>query len=209
MIIYKLTNKINGKVYIGQTTQPLNRRLKDHFGRYTKCSALSAVIKKYGKHAFVAEVLDELNNVDDLNKAEIDYIKKYNSLCPNGYNLREGGENYRLTENQKVKISNTLKAKKIKPPSRKGSKLSQKHKEQISKKLKGRKKSGKTISKFKKTICKTGTSNKKVFCETDGLCFKSISDAAKYYGFSVSSVWRVCKKEKQYHKNKSFSYIGV
>lgn len=47
---------------------------------------------------------------NDLNKFELDYIKKYDSLVPNGYNLRDGGENGgKHNEETKRKISETLK----------------------------------------------------------------------------------------------------
>lgn len=206
MIIYKIENKINGKVYIGQTVKPLHRRIKDHFGKHSDCNAISGAIKKYGVDAFSVEIIEQCNDIEELNKAEIENIKKYSSLCPNGYNLREGGDNYRLTDSQKNKISKTLKAKGICPPSRKGSMISEEHRKAISKASK-RPRTREQIDKWKRNTIKTN--NKKVTCVEDQLCFKSLSDAAKYYNFSVSSIWRVCSGQKTSFKNKTFKYIGV
>jgi len=49
MIIYKITNKINGKSYIGQTIQKLEYRIGDHFSGHGNARRLSSAIKKYGK----------------------------------------------------------------------------------------------------------------------------------------------------------------
>lgn len=67
--IYKITNLINGKVYIGQTTQPIEKRFKSHCYK-DGCTKLYNAMKKYGKSNFSIELLEskELNSERELHK---------------------------------------------------------------------------------------------------------------------------------------------
>ncbi|AUR93441.1 GIY-YIG nuclease superfamily protein [Vibrio phage 1.187.O._10N.286.49.F1] len=88
--LYKITNTVSGKMYIGVTIDP-DRRWKQHKGMRTKCSALKDAIEKYGHEVFNFKILcagsDEY--IDEL---EIKAIEEYKTLVPNGYNLTLGGE---------------------------------------------------------------------------------------------------------------------
>lgn len=84
--IYKITNKINGKVYIGQSIH-IERRWKEHCRQSTN-SVISDAIKQYGKENFIFEVIEECNQ-EELNEKEEYYIQLYNSIVPNGYNVTE------------------------------------------------------------------------------------------------------------------------
>lgn len=90
MQIYKITNKINGKFYVGKTTKSLEERWEKH-QKYNKCPKLFASIKKYGANNFIIENLEFCNSQEDLNKKEIFWIKKLNAI-ENGYNLTHGGD---------------------------------------------------------------------------------------------------------------------
>lgn len=108
MIIYKATNLINNKTYIGQTVLDLNTRRRQHENsyKYKSCYAFSRAIKKYGKENFKWEVIDTATTVEELNEKESYYIEFYKSLTSqNGYNLKGGGDNSFLTEEVKQKIS--------------------------------------------------------------------------------------------------------
>lgn len=99
--IYKFTNKINNKAYIGQTRQKLKTRYRQHI-RDSKKDTLPfhLALQKYGEEKFEFSVVEEIELdskkelIDTLNKLEVKYIKKYNSLCPNGYNVQKGGNYY-------------------------------------------------------------------------------------------------------------------
>lgn len=139
--IYKITHKETQKSYIGQTIQDLDIRWRDHLKKSSNCRYLSYALTKYGEDTFeftlICICFDE-----DLNRFEIDYMKKYNTIAPNGYNLREGGNNGRQHEDTKKKISKTLKDKYAKQeiiPNRSflGKKLTSEHKAKISKSGKG------------------------------------------------------------------------
>lgn len=109
MIIYKITNNINGKVYIGQTINSLNRRFRQHCNR--KDRSLYWAIKKYSKENFTIEEIDGANSLSELNYLEQHYIFIYNSLAPNGYNLVPGGKNFTHLDSTKKKMSESAKIK--------------------------------------------------------------------------------------------------
>lgn len=93
--IYKVTNLINGKIYIGQTRQSIQTRWEQHrFSPYI-CHFHQA-IKKYGYENFKIEELCRLDLEEKelskkLNELEIKYIEKFDSYN-NGYNSTKGGE---------------------------------------------------------------------------------------------------------------------
>jgi len=105
MIIYKITNTINNKIYIGQTTKTLNERILYHlYDCKTEKLPLYNAINKYGWNNFKVEVIDNANTQEELNKKEIHWIKELNSLCPNGYNLTTGGSYGKHLEETKQKL---------------------------------------------------------------------------------------------------------
>ena len=88
MIIYKITNKINGKVYIGQTSRTLNARWKQHIRNAKKGvkTKFYNALRKYGADNFTAEVICKAYSNEELNDLEIYYIHKYDSIRI-GYNM--------------------------------------------------------------------------------------------------------------------------
>jgi len=104
-IIYCLRNKINGKQYIGQT-QDLNHRIIVHLLRKERKGVNKAIVK-YGYENFDLIILEK-TKIKDLNKAEIKWIKRYNTFKGSGYNLTEGGggaRGYKYSEARKKRIS--------------------------------------------------------------------------------------------------------
>ena len=88
--IYKITNLINNKVYIGQSVHP-NKRWTEHKQRAknkTDEYPIHLAIAKYGEENFSFEVLFF---TEDYNLKEKEVILAYNSLVPNGYNILPGG----------------------------------------------------------------------------------------------------------------------
>lgn len=96
MIIYKITNTVNGKVYIGLTIQPLNRRWDGHtsHSRDKKPPMLiSRAIARYGPDAFTVEQIATADTLEGLKALEIKLIAEHNSCKREyGYNLSIGGE---------------------------------------------------------------------------------------------------------------------
>ena len=108
--IYKITNKINGKVYIGQTIRTAEQRLKEHL--YSSNNRhLSNALRKYGIENFILEVLESNVEEKDLDALEIKYIAQYNSQVT-GYNETSGGcgtRGYVFTQQDREKMRNSMK----------------------------------------------------------------------------------------------------
>lgn len=93
--IYKITNQINGKVYIGQTIKNPQARFTEHKyharnPQYHGCKYLHSAIAKYGGDKFSIEIVECCPN-KSLDEREVYWIKKYDSYN-NGYNLTLGGQ---------------------------------------------------------------------------------------------------------------------
>ena len=113
--IYKITNIINRKCYIGQSIY-LKKRIKRHlsYKSHKDKLALYKAFNKYGVDKFTIEILETIdtekcdNIKSELDKLEIFYIKKYNSYN-SGYNQTLGGDagiaGYKFTDEQRMKVS--------------------------------------------------------------------------------------------------------
>ena len=111
MIVYKITNIITGKRYVGQTVQSLKQRWDKHCNE-KRCLALANAIRKYGKENFEIKVLTYCNSIEEMNHREIYYIKLFKTLAPNGYNLTHGGLNGKHTEKTKKTIGDKQRGNK-------------------------------------------------------------------------------------------------
>lgn len=112
--IYMLVNKINKKIYIGKTTYSLEKRLNEHKSAINRCdkydTKLYRALRKYGIENFeVINIKDNIDNEDELNKLETEYINKYDSYN-NGYNSTLGGDGVSIyTDKDKEFIIETFK----------------------------------------------------------------------------------------------------
>lgn len=103
--IYKITNKINGKVYIGQTIRTIKTRWNEHV-KYSYCkgksyfSILHCAIRKYGEDAFMVEEVEECPDTM-LEEREIYWIDKYNSI-KEGYNIYPGHKGWHKCSDKEV-----------------------------------------------------------------------------------------------------------
>lgn len=99
--IYRITNTTNRKVYIGKTSQEPRDRLDQHFSSAFKANSQYAVhqaMRKYGKEAFVFEIIFEAFKESDLAEFEKYFIKEFNSCIldneSHGYNMTRGGDGF-------------------------------------------------------------------------------------------------------------------
>lgn len=95
VLIYKVTNQINQKSYIGKTEFSFDRRKANHLSDTKRGSkfAFHRALRKYGEENFVWEILE--HDIEDktlLDDREKHYISLYESFGPKGYNMSEGGE---------------------------------------------------------------------------------------------------------------------
>lgn len=138
--IYKITNNINGKIYVGQHKIRKNESPREYMGKGT---LINEAYKKYGRGNFTKVIIEYIeDNAKRLKVSEREryWIAYYNSEYPNGYNMNNGGfggcdekaakkvietrkrNGYKMTEETKKKISE----------SNKGKKLSKEHKKHLS-----------------------------------------------------------------------------
>lgn len=184
--IYKIINIKNNKIYIGQAvSHRLNKskyrpfgyigRFNDHISeainntKKKQCTYLNNAIRKYGKDSFKTELLLECPK-ESLDINEIKYIKQYNSLYPNGYNLTNGGKtiiNIKIENNQVLNDSK-----------KKGREFGYKHKEETKLKIKQRTsefmKKRMSNEENKKNIQQTTSKNIKKYY--DNLKIKKLSE---------------------------------
>lgn len=115
MIVYLVTNLINGKKYVGYTQKSLEERKEVHLCKSKSKNnkhffyLFPSAIRKYGIENFKWEILFEGNDLAEVLKLEIHYIKTLNTIAPNGYNLTKGGNGGIPSEITKDKISESLK----------------------------------------------------------------------------------------------------
>jgi group I intron endonuclease len=98
-IIYKITNLINEKMYIGATTRSLKERFKGHrfdANRNKTNMLIHEAMRNFGCENFKCELIEY---TDDLEARERFWIKEYNTLAPNGYNTSPGGISHPGEEN--------------------------------------------------------------------------------------------------------------
>ena len=112
MYIYKITNTVNNKIYIGQTTKTIEERFEKHW-QEAKCSHngnrpenyFHNALVKYGKKNFKIEQIDVCSSLDELNKKEEYWINFYNSTNKLiGYNLMLGGKSGIKSQETREKI---------------------------------------------------------------------------------------------------------
>ena len=172
MWIYKITNEINGKGYIGKTVRP-EKRFEEHFYRKRSLNyAIHHAIKKHGKDNFHFEIIAETTK-EEVDSLEIKLIAEHKTfIAEHGYNETRGGVGGEMSEDVKKRISETLKRKyasgEIKIPVKseegrkriseskmgnswnKGRKFTEEHRKNLSKAGKGKKKRPKTEEEKKR-----------------------------------------------------------
>ena len=106
-VVYLVTNSVNGKQYVGQTTGSVSRRWSR---AETSRSLLGAAFRKYGRESFVFKEVAKAGDRKTLDRLEQKWIAKLKTIAPDGYNLTTGGNSVGLyCEQSKKKMSETRK----------------------------------------------------------------------------------------------------
>lgn len=225
-VIYKITNKVNGKVYIGQTTLGFDRRYGYDIYNNTHNIHLKTSIMKYGINFFeIIKVFDIAFSQKELDIKEDFWINFYNSLDRNfGYNKRNGGNGGKLCEETRKKISESMRGRykgeknpqwgkrgKLSPrwgrkftletrmklsEARKNIIYTEESRLKMSESHKGKKHSEETKKKMSKARKGKITYSVKVICKTTNLIFNSALDASKYYNVNPSNIIQCCKNKR-------------
>jgi group I intron endonuclease len=214
MLLYKITNKINEKIYIGQTTRSLNVRWNEHKRDFKKIdNKLSRAVKKYGIENFTIEKIEECESLEVLNKKEASLIEEYDTI-KNGYNIRIGGENSPRSKETREKISKKHKGKKHTEEhiqnmmkARTGVKPKNKDKYFGNKNKLGKKHTNLFKEKCRKRMLNNNFSKKRaVKCLNNNIIYESIVEACKRLSLDSRSVQRVLKGEYKQTKGYKFQY---
>ena len=111
IFIYMITNKINGKKYIGQTIRPVEQRFRRHIldAQNGKLDThFARAIRKHGEENFDIEIIDIAKTQEELNEKEQYWIKYYDSVR-NGYNETDavskcGGNTYQSKSDDELSV---------------------------------------------------------------------------------------------------------
>ena len=230
MLIYRVTNKINGKKYVGQTVFSLEKRRRQHIN-----DALSNkdtyhfhnALRKYGPDNFEWTILHKCSIIEELNMLEMYYIRLYNTF-EKGYNLTLGGDGvvgFEHSEELKKKMSDALKGSKNPnygktfseetrqkmSDANRGKRLSEGQKKKISETLKGKYVAennpmyGKHLSEETKRKISEAFKGKNNPGATaiiiDNKCFDTRKEAAGFVGVNPATI-----RNRILHKTKWLDY---
>lgn len=195
MVIYKATNKLNGKAYIGQTVRPLKERIAEH-ARHND-TYFDKAIAKYGLENFRIEVIDSAKTIEELNQKEIFWICFFETMGAKGYNLCEGGGNtkgFHHTEESKKAMSEKKKEMYIGT----GNPFYGKRHSAASREKMSRLRKNRELSQEWKEHISSGLQNKrKVRNIETGEVFASIAEAAEKYNIIPTHITRVCRGKRK------------
>lgn len=205
MIIYKATNLINGKTYIGQTVRTLRARMLEHL-RHDK-THFDRALKKYGIENFKVVIIDSANTVDDLNEKEIFWINFYRSFGENGYNMCEGGGNtigYHHTEQTKKAMSEKKRTVYV---GAKNPFYGKHHSKESCEKMSQSRKGRIITPEWRKHISENSKSKVKVQNIETGEVFNSVKEAAEKYKIAPTHISRVCRGKRKTSGGFHWQYI--
>lgn len=234
--IYKYTNKVNGKVYIGQTSRTLEERAQTNGRNYRECRRFYNAILKYSWESFVPEILEMVDTVEAANEREQYYIVLYNSTDDRfGYNIAPGGDNKKMSDDTRRLISQKAKERYLDKTA--NPMYGRKHSPEA-RKIQREKKIGPNNPMYGSTWSstqyeKSGTRGKRlnltdeqrlvirerfstigktvglrpVRCVEDGEVYPSIMDAALKYGVSKSTLCGHLKGAQKTCRGRHFEYV--
>ena len=182
-VVYRITNKLDGMSYVGQTTRSVEGRFKEH-SRYKK-SHIGNAIRKYGAENFTIEILDVCETPEQLNERERFRIAELDCQHPNGYNYTDGGErDFRILPETCAKMS--------------ASKTGEKHHQY-----------GKPLTKeWKEKLAASQPRRRAVVCVELNIIYPSLSEAARCYNVTPTNILTACKRTHTTIKGFHWRYLN-
>lgn len=182
MLIYKITNNINGKVYIGQTQRTFEERVRSYKNEYKfskRKRPITDAMKLYGFDNFTFQIVeDNIQSKEELDEKERYYIQMYQSLCnQNGYNIELGGNS------------------------------AGKHSPETIKKISENQKGSKNHMYGKRG--KLNVTSKPIIELTTGTVFESASLAAEHFNVNLSHVCSIARGERGSTQGYVFRYLNL
>ncbi len=234
-LIYQHINKVNGKSYIGQTTN-LKRRIgkngkgylsKNSKGEYKQRKFAYAILK-YGWDNFRTVILKEHLTLEEANYYEAFYIEQFQTINSDyGYNIKLGGNNSSPSKETREKMKEARKnwsqeAHKHCSDAQKGKKLSKETKEKISEAVSGEKhpryrkhpseetkEKIRETNKIKSTFVKNNPRKRKVVCVETREIFESCKEAQQYFCPTATDGLKVsesCRKGRKVRAINNFHF---
>ena len=212
--VYQHKNKINGKIYIGITSQKPEDRWGSQGCNYKSSLHFYSAIQKYGWNNFEHNILFTGLTKKQACLKEQELIKEYDLMNREfGYNSTSGGDIFVMNEETKQKISQAMmgnqnalghpcseeKKKKIRD-AQKGRKFTEEHKQKLSEAAKNR---HVPCSEDKKQTLKEKSHKKPVYCEELVKVFESVQECGRQLGIPATNISKLCngrgKTLKGYH----------
>ena len=212
--VYQHKNKINGKSYIGITSQEPEDRWGSQGCNYKSSPHFYSAIQKYGWNNFEHNILFTGLTKEQACLKEQELIKEYDLMNREfGYNSTSGGDIFIMNEETKQKISQAMmgnqnalghpcseeKKKKIRD-AQKGRKFTEEHKQKLSEAAKNR---HVPCSEKKKQTLKEKSHKKPVYCEELDKVFESVQECGRQLGIPATNISKLCngrgKTLKGYH----------
>lgn len=205
MIIYKVTDKTNQKIYIGQTVRSLDERMKEHLRHRT--TYFDKAYRKSNIDNFKVEIIDRAENIEELNKKEKYWINYFKCLIPNGYNMCEGGENtmgFHHREESKKKMSITKSKMYL---GENNPFYNKTHSEEQRKKWSKLRKGMSHLTEEQKIKLKESHFTKKVINVDTKEIFSSVKEAAEKYNLKATHISRVCNGKRKRTGGFKWKYV--
>lgn len=225
-IIYLFINNINGKIYVGQTTNTFDDRYGKNILKRVSNEHLKRSIEKYGINNFtIIKEFDIAYSKKELDELEDLYIKMYNTTDNNyGYNKKYGGANGKQSEETRRKNSEGHKGLKASEETKQKLSKSQtgsgngfynkKHTEETKRKISeansginnGMSKGHSEKSKIKMKSSQRKNNGKRIICIENGKIYDSIIEAAEELNVDRSSIGHCCSGRYKTAKGYHFKY---
>ena len=182
MIIYKIKNRLNGRIYVGQTRRPLKERIAEHMRQSRRKSYIDRAIKKHGIKNFEISILEECSSIEEMNEREKFWIKELNCKVPNGYNITDGGLGRIVTDEEKANKSKAQKGHSVSEETRRKISIANTGKTHV------------VTDEIRKYMSVRSAVKRPVRClETDEI-FESVTAAAKWAGVARGTIRAACRK---------------
>lgn len=217
--VYRHTNRLNKKVYIGITSQEPESRWGRGGNNYKSSPYFYSAIQKYGWDNFDHDILFTNLTREEACLKEQELIQEFNSMNRMyGYNATSGGDIFIMNEETKQKISKSLrgnknglghpcskeKKKKI-SDAQKGRKFSEEHKNKLSEAAK--KRHVPCSDEKRRKLSASYPRKKRVYCEELRQVFESVQECGRQLNVPATCISKICKGKGKTAKGYHFKYF--
>lgn len=186
-VIYKITNTVNNKIYIGQTIQTVEKRWRKHVGEAKQSKyPLQRAILQYGKESFTVEIIYECSTQEELDNKELMFAEMFEAFSPTGYNLKAGQGRGSTGEEARKHIGDGIRGKRL------GDKNP----------MFGKKHSHEARRKMSESLLKLEKKNKRTHCPS-GHEYTEENSLYHKNGETIARRCRVCEHERSVKKWKN------